>query len=249
MEETKELERRNEETIHGVMEKNRDEIQDMRTRYNATMNENLDMITSLRKEVVLLREQDRHDRRVLTELRNQNEGIIVPLETNRQDLERLESDLDFFTKQKQDLDMQKKKLRRAEEELKEIQWDHEVLFQKLQALEEDRDAKKKSAQRSIHNARQESDFKNLLLERKLQKLSVTGEKNTAAMVEILRKANIDLDSLNEVDGMRITDVIAEKEKQVEALRQELQSVKDERAHLMERHKRLLEQKKKPKSAA
>lgn len=95
VDEIKELEMQNEETINGVIEKNGSEIQIMRMSYNVTMNENLDMITSLRKEVLLLQEQDRHDRRVLTELRNQNNGIVVPLKTNHQDLDRLEPDLDF----------------------------------------------------------------------------------------------------------------------------------------------------------
>ena len=162
MDETKALEERNESTIQQVMEKNKNEIQQMRLDYSTTMNENLDTITRLRKEVVLLREQDRHDRCVLSDLQNRNNDILGPLATNRTNLTRLESDLDIFHKQKQDLDTQKQKLRRAEEEWKGIQWDHEVLFQKLQALEVDRDTWKKKAQQSIHSAQQHANFQNLL---------------------------------------------------------------------------------------
>ena len=133
LEETREAEARNEGTIREAMDKYEEEIQSMRTGYNAAMNENLDTITTLREEVVELREQDRHDRRALNELRNRNDDITIPLETNRTDLDRLASDLDFFTKQKRDLDAQTKRLRRAEDELREIEWDHEVLFQKVQA--------------------------------------------------------------------------------------------------------------------
>ena len=158
MEETNESEERNEVVIREIMVKNAEEIQRMRTEYNDTMNENLDTITTLRKEVVLLREQDRHDRRALSELKTQNKDIVVPLETNKKDLHRLESDLDVFNKQKTDLDAQKQKLRRAEEELKEIEWNHEVLFQKLQALEIDRDEWKAKLQNSVHAARQKSNF-------------------------------------------------------------------------------------------
>mmetsp|Transcript_16823 Transcript_16823/g.35584 ORF Transcript_16823/g.35584 Transcript_16823/m.35584 type:complete len:452 (-) Transcript_16823:283-1638(-) len=239
MEEVRQAEEQNDAAIQEVMEKNKDEIQQMRTTYSTTMNENLDEITKLRKEVVLLREQDRLDRQVLSELRNQNNDIIVPLETNRKDLHRLESDLDAFYKQKQDLDSQKQRLRRAENELKDIEWDHEVLFQKLQALETDRDDWKKKAQHSIHSARQKSNFKNLLLERKLSKLSMTGEQNTAAMAELLRKSNIDLDSLDQ-SQVHVTDVISEKKNQVELLKKKLQQIKDARASMMERHRSIIE---------
>ncbi|KAL7534996.1 hypothetical protein ACHAXR_006198 [Thalassiosira sp. AJA248-18] len=239
MEDTKDLEQRNEATIREVMNNNTEEIQRMRTDYNNTMNENLDAITTLRKEVVLLREQDRHDRQVLNELRSQNDDIVVPLDTNRKDLNRLESHLDAFYKQKQDLDLQKERLHRAEDELKEIEWNHEVLFQELQALEIDRDKWKKNAQNSIHTAQQKTNFQNLLLERKLRKLSMTGDKKTAAMAEILQKANVDLDTLDQ-SQVCITDVISEKNNQVSSLQGKLKDIKDAHASMIERHRQLME---------
>ena len=60
----------------------------------------------------------------------------------------------------------------------------DVLFQKVQASEADRDARKKRARRSIHSARQETNFHNLLLERELGRLSAKGEENTAAMFPV-----------------------------------------------------------------
>ncbi|KAL9187711.1 hypothetical protein ACHAXT_006089 [Thalassiosira profunda] len=197
MDETTELEGRNEAAIQGAMEKNAEEIQQLRTKYNTVMSTNLDAIATLRKEVVLLREQDRHDRRALGDLRNRNTGIVVPLETNRKDLDRLASDLDVFQRQKQDLAAQKDKLRHAQRDLEEIEWDHEVLFQKLEALELDRDRWKETARTSIHTARQKSSFECLLLERKLQKARAEGERCTAAISEVLQKADVDLDSLDQ----------------------------------------------------
>ena len=149
MDETTELEGRNEAAIQGATEKYAEEIQQLRTKYNTVMNANLDTIATLRKEVVLLREQDRHDRRALGDLRNRNTGIVVPLETNRKDVDRLASDLDVFQRQKQDLAAQKDKLRHAQRDLEEIEWDHEVLFQKLEALELDRDRSLASSASSL----------------------------------------------------------------------------------------------------
>ena len=237
--ETKELDCRNEDAIKQVIDKNKQEIQRMRTSYGVTMTENLDKIATLRREVVLLREQDRHDRWVLSELRDRNDGIVVPLESKTGELHKLQSDVVDFHKQKRDLDAQKEDLRRANEELKEIEWDHEVLFQKLQALEVDRDERKKKAQQSIHSAQQSSNFQNLMLERKLRKISMTGERDTAAIAEILRKASIDLDTLDK-SQVCITDVSIEKKSQGELLRQRLKHIQSAHTAMLERHRTLME---------
>lgn len=240
MEEMKELEQRNDATIKGVMEKNMQEIQQLRTSHGITMTKNLDRISTLRKEVALLKEQDRRDRWVLSELQTQNENIVRPLETNTNLFNQLESDLVVCNKQKKDLNTQQKKLRQADEELKAIEWDYEVLLQKLMKLETDRDEWKLKAQRSILTAQRESNFQNLLLERKLDKLSMTGESNTAAVAQVLQKANIDLDSLDR-SQVCITDVVHDKKKQIELLRQRLKQIKKSHHMLIDQHRTLMEE--------
>jgi len=236
------LEEENEDIIQQIIEKNKDKIQQKRTVYSMTMNENLDTISTLRKEVVLLREQDRHDRYVLNELQTQNSNIITPLEANKKELTQLELDLEVYTKQKHDLDTQKQKLRHAQEELKSIEWDHEVLFQKLQQLEVDRNDWKKKVQQCIHSTKQKSNYTNLKLEQKLNKLSLTGEQNTAATIELLRKANVDLDTLDMTSSENvISDVIGEKKNQVRLLQQKLNQIKEDHATMIERYKHLLEE--------
>lgn len=237
--EMKELETSNEVDIKAIMEKNKEEVLKMRKCDNATINENLDKITQLKKDVAELREKDRHDRRVLNDLRNRKNNIAIPLETNKKELQRLGSDLNTFQKQKQILDAQKQNLRRAEKELNEVEWDCEVLFQKLQALVKDRDGWKKKCNESVYTAQQRTNFQNLLLERKLSKLSMTGEKSTAAMAEILQKANIRLDTLDQ-SKVVITDVIREKNDQVEGLRQHLKSLKEAKTSMLAKHRRLVE---------
>ncbi|KAL7534107.1 hypothetical protein ACHAWF_006416 [Thalassiosira exigua] len=238
MGEMKDTEDRNEVEIGEAMKTNQEEVQKMRTEYDVTMNDNLDLIVTLRKEVVLLRERDREDRRVLSELQSQNDDIVLPLEAHRKDLGRLEDDLGAFRKQKQDLDAQKKALERAVKELTEIEWDREVLFQKLQALENDRDEWKERAQHSIHSARQKANFRNLLLERKLKRSSMAGDKNTATMAEILHKANVDLDSLDQ-SQVRITDVVKDKNDEIAMLQQTLSRIKDAHKAMMERYQYLV----------
>lgn len=210
----------------------------LRNHYNATINSNLDTITELKKDVLVLKEQDRLDRKVLNELRSQNNRIIEPLKTNKKNIEQLESDLVIFNEQKQDLDAQKRKLHDAEEELKKIEWDHEVLFQKFQELEKDRDAWKQRFQKSIYSTQQKTNFENLMIERKLSRLSLVGEKNTAAIADILEKANIGLDELDK-SNVCITDVVKKKNGQVELLEEKLKKIKTAHSTMRERYQSLI----------
>jgi chaperonin cofactor prefoldin len=239
-EEMKELEKQNDEEMHGVMEKNRHEIHPLRTSHSTTMNSNLDKISTLRREAALLKEQDRHDRWVLTELQTQNDNIARPLEMNTNLLHQLESDVATCAKQKQDLNALLPRLRKADEELKAIEWDNEVLLQNSIKLENDRDEWKKKAQQSILSAQRESNFQNLLLECKLTELSMTGERNTAAVAKVLQKASIDLKSLDR-SQVCITDVVHEKNEQIELLQQRLKHIKQSHQTLICQHRTLVEE--------
>jgi hypothetical protein len=246
--EMKELEKRNDAVIQEVMEKNRYEIHQLRTIRGTTMNNNLDRIVILRREMALLKEQDRLDRWVLTELQTQNENIARPLEMNTNLLHQLESDVEICAKQKQDLNALLPRLRKANEELKAIEWDHEVLLQNLTKLENDRDEWKKKAQQSILSAQRESNFQNLLLECKLTELSMTGEGNTAAVANVLQRANVDLKSLDR-SQVCITDVVHDKNEQIELLRQRLKHIKLSHQTLICRHQTLVEEAKQQLNAS
>jgi hypothetical protein len=240
--ETTELDIRNENDIRMLKETNEREMQQLRTSNNTTMTNNLDRIATLRREAVLLREQDRYDRRILKELHDRNKDIVDPLENNKRELLQLQKDVVEFHKLKRDLDAQKEDLRLAQEELQEIEWDSEVLFQKLQALQKETIELKTRTHSSILEAQQTSNFQNLMLERKLNKSVSDGETDTAALVEILQKAHIDLDTLNPSPspGVFITDVCTEKMSEIATLRQRLKQIKDAQKALREKHRALME---------
>ena len=212
----------------------------MRTSHGIIMTKNLDRIAALRREVALLKEQDRRDRYVLSDLQTQNENIVLPLEENTKLLHQLESDVEICNQQKHDLNAQRQKLRQVDAELKATEWDNEVLLQKLRAVETDRGEWKAKAQLSILTAQRKSNFKNLLMERKLSEMSVTGERNTAAVAESLRKAKTDLDS-SDRSQFCITDVAHGKMKQMELSRQRLSHIEKSHQILLERHRALLEE--------
>jgi len=231
--ELKDLESMHDGQISDTMESNKQEVHLMRNNWKVTINDNLDSILQLRKDVEELREEDRRTRMNLRGMHNQNYNIIVPLENKRTSLQRLNSDLESYNEQKKDIKTQTQKLRCAEEELKEFEWNHEVLFQRLDALKKDYLAQKKNLHDSIYSAQQQSNFHNLLLEQKIRKLSKNGARSIAAITEILQRANISLDTIHN-NKVPITDVVKNNSDRINILQEELKSVTDAHSAMLKR---------------
>jgi DNA repair exonuclease SbcCD ATPase subunit len=172
-------------------------------------------------------------------MQNQNSNIVVPLESKQKSLQQLNYDLDSYQVQKQDLDTQKQKLRHAEAELKEIEWNHEVLFQKLEALQKDHHTQKKRFHQAIYSAQQQSNFTNMLLEERIRKLSKKGDKSTAAIIEILQRANIDIDAI-ENSKVQLSDVIKDKNNTLQALQEELKSITAAKLNMVKKSQDLVD---------
>lgn len=216
--------------LHRIRETNNDKI-----------NKNLDIITAMKKELQELTMRDRHDRKALNELRTKNNEIMIPLKSKKEGLQQLEVDITTAKTQKQDLDALKRELASAQKELEKIEWDHEVLFQQLEELKKDRDEWKKKYRDSIYSRQQKTNFENLILERKLSKMSMDGETATAMIADILRKANIGLNELDPSSKVAITDVIEEKEEEEKALLEELNLLKDARKKLRDKYEGIMEE--------
>lgn len=225
--------------ISDAMENNKQEVHRMRNSWKMAINDNLDSILQLRKDVKVLKEEDRRTRINLRGMHNQNENIIVPLKSKRTSLQQLNSDLESHNEQKQDINTKKQKLRCAEEELKEIKWNNEVLFQRVDALKNDYLAQKKNFHNSIYSAQQQSNFHNLLLEEKIRKLSKNGATSIAAITEILQRANISLDTIHN-NEVPITDVVKNDRDRVKILQEKLKSVTVAHSAMMKRSQELSE---------
>ena len=231
------LEMQNEVEIKATINKNRQDMQQMRQQSNATINSNLDTITALTKELVMLREQYRKDMTALRELQVENEGIMTPLETHSHDLQQLDADLDAFYKQKKDLQTRRQQLRQAEEELNDIKWEHEVLFQQHERLEQECKECQQSYQEALYSAQRKSNMQNLKLEKQLGQETAKGEQARAVVSQIMLRSNVDLES---VDKSIVTDIIAEKTNRVKMLNDELTRIKNVHSAMVKRYRDLID---------
>ena len=69
-----------------------------------------------------------------------------------------------------------------EQELGKLQWEHEVLRQRFEQTQNERDELYNKFVKAIHEVQQKSNFKNLLLEKKLGALADTLEKKVGVLI-------------------------------------------------------------------
>ncbi|KAK2104558.1 Dynein regulatory complex subunit 4 [Saguinus oedipus] len=110
-------------------------------------------------------------------------------------------------------------------ELKNLQWEHEVLEQRFTKVQQERDELYRKFTAAIQEVQQKTGFKNLVLERKLQALSAAVEKKEVHCTfnEVLAASNLDPASLTLV-SRKLEDVLESKNSTIKDLQYELARV-------------------------
>merc|ERR1739838_1105441 len=97
-------------------------------------------------------------------------------------------------------------------EMKAVKWEHEVLYQRFEKTEKERDDLYAKFVNAIHEVKQKSNFKNLLLEKKEAQLN-----------EVLSASNLDPTALTVVTK-KLEDVLDSKNGAIKDLQYELARV-------------------------
>lgn len=93
--------------------------------------------------------------------------------------------------------------------MKDLRWEHEVLEQRFQKLEIERDSLHKNFVSAVQEVVQKANFKKLMLERKVVALADSLEKKDAQLNEILAASNLDPAALSVVTR-KLEDVLDAK---------------------------------------
>ncbi|XP_023560987.1 growth arrest-specific protein 8 isoform X2 [Octodon degus] len=117
----------------------------------------------------------------------------------------------------------KARLKVTEKELKDLQWEHEVLEQRFLKVQQERDELYRKFTAAIQEVQQKTGFKNLLLERKLQALNAAVERREVQFNEVLAASNLDPSALTLV-SRKLEDVLQSKNATIKDLQYELARV-------------------------
>ena len=132
VQEVAKVERTIEDRVAETLKRHEVEMADCHRPYNDALYQNLDLIKSLKDEVLRLKKEQCKRDRELEKAASTNRNTVVPLEQASRDVKALVDRRDLYKQQQADLKEHKQSLREAEAELSDLKFRYEVLFQKFE---------------------------------------------------------------------------------------------------------------------
>eukprot|EP00300_Choanocystis_sp_HF-7_P038880 c5636_g1_i1.p2 GENE.c5636_g1_i1~~c5636_g1_i1.p2 ORF type:complete len:462 (+),score=149.45 c5636_g1_i1:131-1516(+) len=221
--ELKDLQNRKDLFIQDLMANHEKAFTDIKAYYFDITQNNMALIVSLKEHVEELRKQSYADAKRMLTMKADLQRALEPLAEKTRRVDELEKELEAFRSTQDRLAKTTRLLAATQEELKSLQWEHEVVEQRFAACERERDELYDKFVSTIHDVQQKSGFKNLLLERKLAAINDELERRDAQLAEVLAAANIEPTALTAVTK-KIEDVLDAKNAAIRTLEFELAKV-------------------------
>lgn len=207
--EIKEVEERKNKQIHTLMKNHEKAFGDIKNYYNDITLNNMALINSLKEQVEDMKRKGERDEKLMAEIRAENKSLVEPLAKARVDLVDLKKQLTNYTKDKQYLASAKARLKVYDSTIKQKEWQYEVLEQRFQKIQSERDELYDKFQSTVYEVQQKTGFKNLLLEKKLGTIHEKLERTEAQLGEVLAASNLDPVALSVV-SQKLEDVLNAK---------------------------------------
>jgi growth arrest-specific protein 8 len=113
-------------------------------------------------------------------------------------VESLRQQLSNYDKDKMTLQLTKQRLLHADKQLKNLEWEKEVLSQRFTKIEAERNELFTKFESSVQEVQQKTGLKKMLLEKKVEALNQALEKKQTQLAEVLVAANMDSGTLQNV---------------------------------------------------
>merc|ERR1712002_603272 len=218
-----EIEERKNGQINQLMRNHEKAFADIKNYYNDITLNNLALINSLKEQIEDMKKNEERLTKEMNEVQSQNRKLVEPLRIAKAEVEDLKRQLANYGKDKTSLANSKARIIILEKDLKATKWELEVLRQRFQHTEGERDELYSKFVSAIQEVQQKSNFKNLLLEKKLHALGDSLEKKEAQLSEVLSASNLDPTALTVVTK-KLEDVLDSKNGAIKDLQYELARV-------------------------
>lgn len=220
----KKIETRKNNHIMKLMSKHKEEFNDIKNYFTDVTFNNLDWIHQLKDEVIKMRKKEHSDEKDMMEIAQANKKLSEPLKQHLKDVEHLRTELKNYQKDKVSLKQTKERVEVLEENLKKLNWEHEILLQKYESSKSERDELFESLQDTIYDIQQKSGFKELVLEKSLESVKDELEKKETAIHEVIVSTNLRPDAVGGI-SRNLEDVLLDKNKTVADLEETLREWK------------------------
>ncbi|NXO03423.1 DRC4 protein, partial [Rhinopomastus cyanomelas] len=221
--EIRELEERKNSHINELMRSHERAFSDIKNYYNDINVKNLALINLLKEQIEEMKKKMIHLEKEKAYVLLQNKQLKEPLQQMQEQVAELQKKLVHYDTDKLALKNAKAHLKVTDKELKDLQWEHEVLEQRFSKVQEERDELYQKFTEAIQEVQQKTGFKNLLLERKLKGLLNVLERKEVELSEVLAASKLEPDAQSLLSH-KLEDVLNSKNTTIKDLQLQLAQV-------------------------
>ncbi|XP_011148989.1 dynein regulatory complex subunit 4 isoform X2 [Harpegnathos saltator] len=218
-----EVEERKNTQIADLIKNHEDAFTEMKTYYNDITLNNLSLIKSMQEQMETMKSNEERLKKQVRELTTENKKCSADLKISQETVTELNRQLANYEKDKQCLTNTKRKLSAVTKDLENFKWENEVLELRFEKCQAERDELHSRFVSAIFELQQKTGLKNVLLEKKLEKLSDLLEQREAQISEVLAAAQLDPVAVVTVNK-KLEDMLNRKNTAIQELQYELAKV-------------------------
>ncbi|XP_071563580.1 dynein regulatory complex subunit 4 [Temnothorax nylanderi] len=218
-----EVEERKNAQIANLIKNHENAFTEMKNYYNDITLNNLSLIKSMKEQMEVMRNNEERMKKQVRELTAENKKYSADLKASQETAAELNRQLANYEKDKQCLVNTKRRLSIAVKDLENLKWENEVLELRFEKCQSERDELHSRFVSAIFELQQKTGLKNVLLEKKLEKLSDLLEQREAQISEVLAAAQLDPAAVVSVNK-KLEDMLNRKNTAIQDLQYELAKV-------------------------
>ncbi|XP_012222977.2 dynein regulatory complex subunit 4 [Linepithema humile] len=218
-----EVEERKNAQIANLIKNHENAFTEMKNYYNDITLNNLSLIKSMKEQMEVMRNNEERMKKQVRELTAENKKYLADLKASQETAQELSRQLSNYEKDKQCLTNTKRRLSAVAKDLENLKWENEVLELRFEKCQSERDELHSKFVSAIFELQQKTGLKNVLLEKKLEKLSDLLEQREAQISEVLAAAQLDPTAVVNVNK-KLEDMLNRKNTAIQDLQYELAKV-------------------------
>lgn len=218
-----EVEERKNAQIANLIKNHENAFAEMKNYYNDITLNNLSLIKSMKEQMEAMRNNEERMKKQVRELTTENKKYSTDLKSLQETSSELNRQLVNYEKDKQILANTKRRLSTVAKDLENLKWENEVLELRFEKCQSERDELHSRFVSAIFELQQKTGLKNVLLEKKLEKLSELLEQREAQISEVLAAAPLDPTAVVNANK-KLEDMLNRKNTAIQDLQYELAKV-------------------------
>ncbi|XP_076295227.1 growth arrest specific protein 8 isoform X2 [Lasioglossum baleicum] len=218
-----EVEERKNIQINNLIKNHETAFSEMKTYFNDINLNNLSLIKSMKDQMEVMRNNEERMKKQVRELTAENKKYSADLKTLEESVAQFAHQLQNYEKDKQALTSTKKRLAIIQKDSENLKWENEILELRFEKCQSERDELHSRFVSSILELQQKTGLKNVLLEKKLEKLSDLLEQREAQISEVLAAAQLDPGAVIQANK-KLENMLTRKNTAIQDLQFELAKV-------------------------